>query len=606
MMIRGVVSLVLMVISFSAMTQQDRWQQRVEYKMEINVDAKNNQFTGNQELKYFNNSPDTLFKVFYHLYFNAFQPGSMMDVRSRTLPDPDSRVKDRIFHLNEKEIGYHKINSLQMNGEKLDFEIDGTVMKVTLDEPILPHTSVVFHMSFESQIPVQIRRSGRDNKEGIRLSMAQWYPKMAEYDYSGWHAYEYIAREFYSPWGDFDVTINIDKDYVVAATGLAQNITTNKKTSTHRYVAENVHDFVWAADPDYKVKKFNVREGFDFELYYQSDTLEQQWLKLEEYIKKAVPFIENLCGQYPYPVYKVIQAGDGGMEYPMATLITGHRSQKSLVGVTVHEFLHSWYQMVLGTNESYYYWMDEGFNTYYDDKTMDYLFDEDMALKSSYIAYKKVVEKGTEEPMTTHADHFEYNSAYSVASYRKGGLALLNLEYILGTETFNKAMLRYYNTWKFKHPNATDFEVILEKESGLELSWFFDYWIRSTKTIDYAVSNLNITRSGSEIMLERVGLVPMPVDVVVTTVDGSEERYHIPLGMTRGHRELAEDEILMSPWKWVNPYYSFEIDKEKDQIKSIIIDPSQRMVDLNWDNNYYPNDKNTIEIKGKPKKLDNN
>lgn len=610
MMVRGLFVSVMMLMSFVSTAQPDRWQQRVSYKMDIDMRTDANQFSGSQELTYFNNSPDTLNKVFYHLYFNAFQPGSRMDVRSRMLPDPDKRIGDRILHLQKDEIGYHEIKSMKQDGKSLNYQIDGTVMKVTLNKPIMPNSSTVFEMTFESQVPLQIRRSGRDNKEGIRLSMAQWFPKVAEYDYSGWHAHEYIAREFYSPWGDYDVTINIDSDYVVAATGVLKSKNANNKKTTHRYVAENVHDFVWTADPDYVKRTVKVREGLDFNLYYQPDTLEQNWIELEKYVKKMVPFIEEKCGKYPYPVYNVIQGGDGGMEYPMATLITGHRPLKALVGVTLHEFIHSWYQGVLGNNESYSYWMDEGFNTYYDDMTTVYLFDDVVRpvgfMKGSYQIYKYVVERGWEEPMTTHADHFETNLAYGMSAYRKGGLTLLNLEYILGEEVFDRAMKRYYNTWKFKHPNAVDFEVIMEKESGLELSWFFDYWTKTTKTIDYAVSGVEGKGKKSEVRLEKIGLIPMPLDVVVTLSDGEQLNYHIPLGLTRGNRNL-KNEILMDPWYWVNPNYSFEIDADTQEIVSVVIDPTLRMADINFDNNSYsPGSDEKLEIKGEPVKLENN
>ncbi|HET6528865.1 MAG TPA: M1 family peptidase, partial [Balneolaceae bacterium] len=170
---------------------RDYWQQRVEYVMEIDVDAENHQFTGTQKLTYHNNSPDTLDRVFYHLYFNAFQPGSMMDVRSRTILDPDSRVGDRIYHLPKDEIGYQHINKLTQDGEPVEYFVDGTILEVTLDEPILPGESTVFYMEFESQVPRQIRRSGWMNKEGVEFSMSQWYPKISEYDEDGWHPTPY-------------------------------------------------------------------------------------------------------------------------------------------------------------------------------------------------------------------------------------------------------------------------------------------------------------------------------------------------------------------------------------------------------------------------------
>ena len=217
--------LISLLISFNSYSY---WQQRVEYKISINFDHKNHQFEGKQNLKYFNNSNDTISKVFFHLYFNAFQPGSMMDVRSRSLPDPDRRVMDRISKLNTNEIGFHQINKIEQDGKSLKYHVQGTILEVELDNPLMPNTSTEFYLEYFSQVPVQIRRSGRNNKEGIDYSMAQWFPKIAEYDENGWHANPYIAREFYAPWGDFDVSISINKDYIVAATGILESKTKEK------------------------------------------------------------------------------------------------------------------------------------------------------------------------------------------------------------------------------------------------------------------------------------------------------------------------------------------------------------------------------------------
>ncbi|MEL7221336.1 MAG: M1 family peptidase, partial [Bacteroidota bacterium] len=209
-------------LSYS-IAQAGYWQQAVKYEMDIDFDVKKHQFDGTQKINYTNNSPDTLQKVFYHLYFNAFQPNSMMDVRSRTIADADPRVADRIQSLSKNEIGYHQIESFTQDGQAADYIVEGTILEVDLPTPILPGSSSVFKMNFQSQVPLQIRRSGRDNREGIAYSMSQWYPKLAEYDYQGWHANPYIGREFHGIWGDFDVKITIDKSYIVGATGYIQN-----------------------------------------------------------------------------------------------------------------------------------------------------------------------------------------------------------------------------------------------------------------------------------------------------------------------------------------------------------------------------------------------
>src|ERR1041385_2594237 len=215
--------LFLMIVVVFANAQGTYWQQRVEYTMNVSMNVSSHQFDGDQKLVYYNNSPDTLSKVFYHLYFNAFQPGSMMDVRSRNISDPDRRVLDRISKLKDNEIGYQHVASLKQDGKDLNYKVNGTVLEVTLAKPILPKGKSVFEMKFNGQVPTQIRRSGRDNREGISYSMTQWYPKMAEYDFQGWHAYQYVAREFHGVWGDFDVKITMDPKYMIAGTGKLKN-----------------------------------------------------------------------------------------------------------------------------------------------------------------------------------------------------------------------------------------------------------------------------------------------------------------------------------------------------------------------------------------------
>ncbi|MGL1887229.1 MAG: M1 family metallopeptidase [Reichenbachiella sp.] len=600
----------LMVVSFSVQAQSDRWQQGVSYYMEIDMDAEANQFTGLQELTYYNNSPDTLTQVYFHLYYNAFQPGSMMDVRSRTIVDPDPRVADRIYNLSDEEIGYHKINGFTQEGNDLDYEIEGTVMQVRLSKPILPNSTTTFKMNFTSQVPLQIRRTGRDNKEGIELSMAQWFPKIAEYDKAGWHAHSYVAREFYSPWGDYEVKITIDSAYTVAGSGVLQNpeeigkgyadIQSDAAKLTYHFKVDNVHDFVWAADPDYRHDILNIKEGLDFHFFYQKDTLTERWEELQQYVTKMLPFIEENFGEYPYPVYSVIQGGDGGMEYPMATLITGHRSSKSLIGVTVHELMHSWYQMMLGTNESYLAWMDEGFTSYASALTMSYLYegtkDPFYYSKKGYVA---LVESGKEEPLTTHSDFFNSNRAYGVAAYSKGALTLRQLEYIIGTEAVKEGLLKYYRDWKFKHPDALDFQKVMEEVSGVKLDWYFDFWVKTTKSIDYAISSVRVKdKKTTTVQLQKIGEMPMPVDVKVVLENGEEKWFHIALSMMRGAKEIPDNHMQLSNWPWVYPYYTFDILIPLKDIKSIEIDPEKLVADMDEGNNVYPFASSTIELKG--------
>lgn len=594
------------LIALIASTQSASWQQRAEYKIDVDLNDNNHQYKGKQLITYFNNSPDVLNKVYFHLYFNAFQPGSAMDVRSRTIVDPDGRVADRIFNLKPEEYGYLHIKSFKYEGRTLKTFESETILEVILDKPIAAGAKVTFELEFEGQVPLQIRRSGRDNAEGIDYSMSQWYPKMCEYDQRGWHANPYIGREFYGVWGDFEVNISIAKNYIVAATGVLQNPneigygyaeddTKVKRSSgeklTWKFKAINVHDFVWAADPDYAHDKIQVQDGPMLHFFYQKNTdYVQAWKDAQPLMTKAFDFLSKNFGKYPYPVYSIIQGGDGGMEYPMATLVTGNRKLPSLVGVSVHEAAHSWYQGVLATNESLYAWMDEGFTSFATQETMDYLFRAGMPAghTSAYNGYFDIVHDGKEEALDTHADHFVTNYAYGTAAYNKGEVYLAQLEYVVGTFNFRTALLIYFNTFKFRHPDHYDFIRTLEKQSGMELDWYNEYFVNSTKTIDYSIAGVMGETKQTKVILERKGQMPMPLDVEVKYKDGTYENFLISLEIMRGDKPADGYNgkwSVMADWKWVDPVYELMIPKGISDIESITIDPSGLLADVNKKNN---------------------
>lgn len=575
------------------------WQQQIDYSMDIDVDVNNYQYKGTQKAVYTNNSPDELTKVFYHLYFNAFQPGSQMDIRSLNIKDPDRRVGDRISKLQPDEIGYIKVNSLQQNGVSVAFETVGTILEVTLDTPIKSGESVTFDMLFEAQVPVQIRRSGRNNKEGVALSMAQWYPKMAEYDFQGWHTPPYIAREFHGVWGNFDVKLTIDKAYVVGGTGYLQNpqeighgyeeaskplnLASTDKLTWH-FKAPKVHDFVWAADPEYKHDVLKMDNGIDLHFLYKKNLAPEylkNWKDLQKPTAALMTYFSEHVGQYPYKQYSVIQGGDGGMEYAMATLITGKRKYGSLFGVTAHEMAHTWFQFLLASNESLHPWMDEGFTSYISNKASAEIL-KNLEGKNPnsgpYRGYNYITKNGLEEPLTTHADRYNTNAAYSVGSYGKGSMFLSQLEYVIGAENVAKALKKYFSDFSFKHPTPNDIKRTMEKVSGIHLDWYLNEWIQTTHTIDYGVK----TVSGTEVTLERIGQMPMPVDVDVTYVDGSTESFNIPLRVMRGNKPTSA--TVLEDWAWSHPTYTFQTAKI---IQSVVIDNSKLMADVNDDNNIF-------------------
>jgi hypothetical protein len=487
---------------------------------------------------------------------------------------------------------------VKFNGKAQTLKEHETILEVVLDRPILPKSKVSFDVSFEAQVPLQVRRSGRDNNEKVRYSMSQWYPKMAEYDYQGWNANPYIAREFYGVWGDYDVKINIDKSYMLAATGTLQNPNsigfgygtgptpkTTGNTLTWNFIANNVHDFVWAADPNYTMTKRQVSNGpLLYVVHKNYDTINAAWEKMADTAALAYPLMAKYFGAYPYKSYSFIQGGDGGMEYAMATLVKGPG-----IGTAIHEWMHSWYQGMLGTNESLYSWMDEGFTTYAEERVMAELrrkktFDQD----ESYKSYYNLVRSGFAEPLTTHADHYSTNYAYSLNSYAKGAVFITQLGYITGDKVRDKILLEYYNEWRFKHPNPNDFIRVAEKVSGMELDWYKEYWINSTKTIDYAIDSLWDEGGKTKIRVRRVGEMPMPLDVQLTFKDGSKELHYMPLNLMYGQKPIENDSIprtVHEEWRWTHPTYTFETNRKLLDLTEIDIDPSERLADVDRRNN---------------------
>jgi hypothetical protein len=576
--------------------------------MSIDMNVDNYQYDGVQKLVYTNNSPDTLSTVFYHLYFYAFQPGSEMDIRLQHIKDPDGRMvknlgtreapdfESRISKLQANEIGFIKVNTLQQDGVDIKFETIGTILKVNLNRPIQPGEKTGLEMTFKGQVPVQVRRSGRNNSEGVALSMTQWYPKIAEYDFEGWHANAYIAREFHGVWGDYDVKITIDKKYILGGTGYLQNpneigygYETEKvkrpkgKKLTWHFVAPNVHDFTWAADPDYIHDKIKGENNVTLHFFYKK-SLEKKylenWKKLQAKTAEFLSFYNKNIGQYPYKQYSVIQGGDGGMEYAMCTLITGERKYGSLLGVTAHEFAHTWFQFLLASNEIKHEWMDEGFTSYISHIAMNEILQQkkENPHEGAYSVYNYLTTSKAEEPQSLYADRFNFNFSYGISAYSKGEIFLAQLGYIIGQDNLQKTLKKYFTDFKFKHPMPNDFKRTAEKVSGLQLDWYLNEWTQTTHTIDYAVKAIN----GREITLENKGSMPMPIDVKVTYTDGSTEDFYIPLRMLLGQKPTTA--TIINDWSWVQPSYTFTVSKP---VKSVEIDSSQRMADIDRSNNVF-------------------
>ena len=608
------INILILAFVFTGFSQNTSyWQQHVDYSMEVSMNVDNFQYTGTQKLEYTNNSPDEITRVYYHLYFNAFQPGSEMDIRLQNIVDPDDRMTNedkssRIATLTESEMGYLHATSLMQDGVALKFKEEGTVLVVELVKPIPPGSKTTFDMVFKGQVPLQIRRSGRNSKEGVALSMSQWYPKMAEYDFEGWHADPYIAREFHGVWGDFDVKLTIDKNYIVGGTGYLQNpeeighgyetpgtkIKKQRgKTLTWHFKAPMVHDFMWAADPEYLHDTLQVEDGPVLHFLYKNDpTIIENWKNLQPKTAELMQFFNKNIGAYPYDQYSVIQGGDGGMEYAMSTLITGKRKFGSLVGVTAHEMAHSWFQHILATNEAKHEWMDEGFTSFISSLAMNEVMNQNKPnpFERSYNSYFSLVNSGNEQPQTTHADRYDSNSPYGKSAYSKGSVFLAQLSYVIGPDKLMETLKKYYADFKFKHPVPNDIKRSAEKVSGFELDWYLTDWTQTTNTIDYGINEVSASGDKTKITLERKGLMPMPIDVLVVYNDGSQETFYAPLRIMRGEKANPYPQLertVLEDWAWVSPTYGFTVNRPLEDIKAVLIDPSQLMADVAKEDNLW-------------------
>jgi aminopeptidase N len=268
------------------------------------------------------------------------------------------------------------------------------------------------------------------------------------------------------------------------------------------------------------------------------------------------------------------------MEYAMATLITGERKFGSLFGVTAHEMAHTWFQFLLASNESKHPWMDEGFTSYISNKAANLILKEEKENPhaGSYKGYNYVVNNNIEEPLSTHADRYNTNTAYSVASYSKGNIFLSQLEYVIGVENVANGLKKYFVDFSFKHPIPNDVKRSMEKVSGIHLDWYLNEWTQTIHTIDYGIKSVD----KKNITLERIGQMPMPIDLEVTYTDGSAENFNIPLRMMRGNKPTSA--TVLEDWAWAHPTYTFEASKE---VKSVTIDKSKLMADVNDENNIF-------------------
>jgi len=586
------------------------WQQRADYRIEVALFPESHRLEGRQTISYYNASPDTLKQLFLHLYFNAFQPGSMMDVRSRTIPDPDSRVGDRIQGLAEDEIGFHQIERLLVNGVEQSFAAEQTLLQVPLQEALAPGSTSEIYLEYRSQVPVQIRRSGRNNAEGVDYTMTQWFPKIAAYDQNGWHPNPYVGREFYGPFGDYEVSITLPSSYKIGGTGLLQEeeqywqagdslahgalryryrAAADARRTWH-FKARQVHTFAWAADPDF-IHLAQQQAGKPDLHFYYLPAYDSVWRQLIRPARQFFDITSATFGAYPYPQFSAVQGGDGGMEYPMCTMLKGTGKLPGLLGTLAHEAAHNWYYGVLASDEFRYPWMDEGFTSFAESYGLNQMRREPVQNPHQRMVAAAALMTGLNpkfEPLSTPADYFEHNRTYSFSAYVRGEAFLAQLQYILGDSLFFEGMRHYWLQYQFRHPTPQDFMRVMERRCGMQLDWYLHQWWATNHHIDYRIDTL--VKAGAEetrLSLRRVGSMPMPCRLQILLKSGDTLHYYIPLVSMFGHPQ-ERGYRYAEPWPWTHPEYSLIIPVKKRRIEKVYLDRHGYTAEVNRRDNEYP------------------
>jgi hypothetical protein len=505
-----IILLIVCCLQLSASPQY--FQQKVDYVIDVTLNDKEKTLDAFEKITYYNNSNDTLSFIWFHLWYNAYK-----NDRTAFSDQLLENGSTKFYFSNKEERGY--IN-------RLDFKVEGItaktedhpqhidIIKLILPKRLAPHQKIIITTPFHVKLPFNFSRGGYD---GETFQITQWYPKPAVYDSKGWHEMPYLDQgEFYSEFGNFDVRITTPSNYVIAATGELQNeeekdwlqnrknfswkplvrkiaASSNKNaplkkttqlypessstTKTINYKQNNVHDFAWFADKTFIADKDTLKLSsgkiVDVFTFYQPKH-SAIWKNSIQYAKDAVRFYSNEVGEYPYNTVSIVlgpQSFGGGMEYPTITIISPISTDKQLDIVIAHEVGHNWFQGILASNERDYPWMDEGINSYYENKYAEWKYGRQS--QEIELLFLTKVKRKTDQPIITTSEAFSENN-YGLVAYHKTAEWMKLLEKEFGKDAFNKAMQQYFQHWKFKHPYPDDFQALLKNSLGDEAKKKFE------------------------------------------------------------------------------------------------------------------------------------
>ncbi|MFN4123533.1 MAG: M1 family aminopeptidase [Flavobacteriales bacterium] len=609
------------------------WQQDVHYTMKANVDERTDIVTATMQLEYWNNSPDTLYFVFFHLYQNAFQPKSYCHMLHEANKYPI------VYGRYESQGLGTKVEKMQINGQDCKTELDNTILKVWLHQPLLPGANVTFDVDFKTYFDMggSIRRRmkmfnayGNKHYDGVH-----WYPRLAAYDRKfGWSTDQHLGKEFYGNFGTYDVELTFAANYVLEATGYLMNrdevlpkelrekldiknfaekpwgsapsIVTPydpRQRKTWKFHAENVHDFAWTADPTYRIGETWWEDVQIVSLVQEPHA--SRWLNAADFTSKVIETYSRDFGRYIYNKMVVADARDG-MEYPMITLNGG--GDPGYRGLLAHEVGHNWFFGMVGSNETYRAALDEGFTQFLTAWALE-------KIDGPYLVKGKFVNKYTERhshpelsrdariyngylrdavrldqsTLNTHSDDFggalRHGGGYGNVYYKTATM-LHNLQYTLGDTLFQNAMKHYFNTWKIAHPYWEDFKNSIIQFTKVDLNWFFDQWFETSKTIDYKLGKVKRVKGENEtyrIDFIRKGEMQMPIDFSVKAKDGKWHSFHIP---NNWFEKETNAQVLPRwiGWGKLQPTYTAQVNIPSG-IDLVQIDTTNRLADRYMLNN---------------------
>lgn len=551
----------------------DYWQQRVDYDIDVRIDASTDTISGTQRVRYHNNSPHALGFFWIQLEQNLFNPASL-GARSHT---PRGILRGRPTF----EGGY-TIPWIRSAGKDLEFTVYDTLARVELPAPIKPGAVWEYELEWSFQVPPYLRRMGVEEVEqGKIFELAQWFPHACNYDdVHGWNTLPYLGTgEFYTNFGDYTVDVTVPASYVVTATGTLQNeyevlsqtvrdrlakaMTSDEPVwiisadevgspalrpraegeQTWRFMAKDVRTFAFAAsdafvwdackadvtEKDGRVRAVRVQSLYpkEAEVWF-ADHADGGSTRI---LKHSIEFYSDFLFPYPYPVMTNVNGPEDGMEYPMIVFCGARTNVRGMQGVTDHEVGHSWFPMIVNTDERRHVWMDEGFNTFINTYARADLRESAIDLERSQRQTLEVARATNPQPVTLAPD-FMWRRWVGNLGYRKTGMGLVLLrELILGPDRFDVAFREYIDRWAFKSPQPDDFFRSMEDSAGVDLGWFWKGWFLGTGAADFAVTGAELAEDGESglITFENLGDVVLPVPYRVTYAGGEVVDYELPV-----------------------------------------------------------------------------